>query len=290
MASSRSSRVMDVVLAAELALQLLLLVLVQLGGVQQRFQVAVQLLIGELHLRDAVLVVQRHGGAVFDGTGEVVDADVVAEHLARALFLALDQRRAGEADEAGVGQRVAHVQRKDVVLAAVGLVGDDDHVVLNPATGAKKVVTTVAGYLTPIDVRPNMTPNKVNVTSSGLVTVAILSSNGFDAFKMVDQSTLRFGATGTESSFYACAPTSRDVNYDGLGDLVCRFRIKQTSLKLGDRISILRFTDANGVPREGRDAIVTDMSSTPDPLDFPTTWYASTGKRQASESKIFTHR
>ncbi len=118
----------DVVLAAELTFQLLLLRLVQLGRFQQRLQVAVQLLVGELHLGDAVLVVQRHRRAVFDRAGEVVHADVVAEHLARALFLALDQRRAREADEAGVGQRVAHVQRKDVVLAAVRLVGDDDHV------------------------------------------------------------------------------------------------------------------------------------------------------------------
>ena len=81
-----------------------------------------------LHLGDAVLVVQRHRGAVLDGAGEVVDADVVAEHLARAFLLALDQRRAGKADEAGMGQGIAHIQRKDVVLAAVRLVGDDDHV------------------------------------------------------------------------------------------------------------------------------------------------------------------
>jgi len=36
----------DVVLAAELALQLFLLRLVQLGGFEQRLQVAVQLLVG----------------------------------------------------------------------------------------------------------------------------------------------------------------------------------------------------------------------------------------------------
>ncbi len=76
---------------------------------------------------DAVLVVQRHGGAVVDRLLEVVDADVVAEDLAR-LLLAGDQRRAGEADEGGVGQGVAHVQRQRVVLAAVRLVGHHDDV------------------------------------------------------------------------------------------------------------------------------------------------------------------
>ena len=62
------------------------------------------------------------------GSGEVVDRDVIAEHLAGPL-LAGDQRRAREAEEAGIRQRVPHVEREDVVLGAVGLVGDDDHVV-----------------------------------------------------------------------------------------------------------------------------------------------------------------
>ena len=61
---------------------------------------------------------------------DVVDADVVAEDCARVRVRQLD-RRAGEADERGVGQRVAHVPREavdEVVLAAVRLVGDHDDV------------------------------------------------------------------------------------------------------------------------------------------------------------------
>ena len=118
----------DVVLAAKLALQLFLLVLVQLGGFQQGFQILIQVLIGELHLGDAVLVIQRHGGAVFNRAGKVIHAHIVAKHLARALVIALDQRRAGKAQKARVWQRVAHVQRKNVVLAAMRLVGDHDHI------------------------------------------------------------------------------------------------------------------------------------------------------------------
>ena len=71
-----------------------------------------------------------HCGAVLHGALDVVDADVVAEHGARVRVLELD-RRAGEADERGVRQRVAHVPREavdEVVLAAVRLVGDHDDV------------------------------------------------------------------------------------------------------------------------------------------------------------------
>ena len=143
---------------------------------------------------------------------------------------------------------------------------------LDPMAGTKKVVSTVAGYLTTIDVRPNKAPNKVNPTSTGMVMVAILSSNGFNAPQLVKQSTLTFGATGAERSFVACGPVPRDVNLDGLADLVCRFRISATGLKVGDSVGILRFVDTSGLPREGRDAIVTAISSSPDPDDFTTAW------------------
>ena len=72
----------QVVLAGELALQLLLLRLVQLGLSSSVLQVVVEVLVGQLQLGDAVLVVERDRGAVLDRLAEVVDADVVAEDLA----------------------------------------------------------------------------------------------------------------------------------------------------------------------------------------------------------------
>ena len=84
----------------------------------------------QLQLRQPALVVDGHRRAIDDGALDVVDADVVAEHRARVGVGLLD-RRAGEADERRVRQRVAHVPREavdEVVLAAVRLVGDDDDV------------------------------------------------------------------------------------------------------------------------------------------------------------------
>ena len=88
---------------------------------------SVEVLVRELEFGDAVLVIERNGVPVIDGLLEVVDGDVIAEDLLRP-FLAGHQRRAGEADERSVRQGVPHVQREDVVLAAVRLVGDDDDV------------------------------------------------------------------------------------------------------------------------------------------------------------------
>ena len=84
----------------------------------------------EGQLGEPALVVDRHRRPVLDRALDVVDADVVPEHSAGVGVLKLD-RRAGEADERGVGQRVAHVARiavEEVVLAAVRLVGNDDDV------------------------------------------------------------------------------------------------------------------------------------------------------------------
>jgi hypothetical protein len=63
----------------------------QLGGVRQ------------LDAGEAALVVDRHRRAVRDRAADVVDVDIVAEH-GRGVHVVLLDRRAGEADEGGVGQ------------------------------------------------------------------------------------------------------------------------------------------------------------------------------------------
>jgi len=84
----------------------------------------------QLELGEPALVVDRDRGLVLDSALDVVDADVVAEDRARVGVGLLD-RRAREADERGVRQRVAHVAREavdEVVLAAVRFVRDDHDV------------------------------------------------------------------------------------------------------------------------------------------------------------------
>jgi dipeptidyl aminopeptidase/acylaminoacyl peptidase len=134
----------------------------------------------------------------------------------------------------------------------------------NPNTGLKQVLVDVQGYTTPIDIRPGKPANLINPRSLGKVQVAILSTRTFDATKAINQRTLTFGRTGAESSLASCNKTFVDVNGDGIADLVCRFDLRYASFQTGDKAGVLRFTDVEGVPFEGRDAITTVTQDDPD--------------------------
>lgn len=139
--------------------------------------------------------------------------------------------------------------------------------IFDPKTGTKQVVTNVQGYLTSIDIRPGKSPNLINPNSMGRMEVTILSTRTFDATKAVAQSSITFGRTGSEKSLSDCSKTFKDVNYDGLPDLTCRFSLRYADFQAGSTLGVLRFRDtAQGIPYEGRDTIVT--TSKDDPDDF----------------------
>ncbi len=131
----------EMVLTGELPLQLCLLVVTQVGGVNNFGDVLGKVLIHELEFGDAVLVIERDGVAIINRLLEVVDGDVVAEDLLRAL-LASHERRSSEADERGIRQSIPHVQCEGVVLAPVRLVGDDDDV---RSVGEFRVLLAILG-------------------------------------------------------------------------------------------------------------------------------------------------
>ena len=84
----------------------------------------------QFELGEPAFVIDRHRRTVGDRTLDIVNADVVAKDGAR-IRVGLLNRRAGKANEGGVWQRVAHVPRKtvdEIVLAAMGLVGDHDDI------------------------------------------------------------------------------------------------------------------------------------------------------------------
>jgi Tol biopolymer transport system component len=127
-------------------------------------------------------------------------------------------------------------------------------VVLDPVTGTKSRVTTIDGFLLPIDIRPGGTPNPVNPRSQGVIPVALLSTATLDAATAVDQASITFGASGDEASRARC--TTEDVNGDGLPDLLCHFNTPATGFRSGDTVGILRARTVDGVALEGRDSVV----------------------------------
>jgi hypothetical protein len=87
------------------------------------------------------------------------------------------------------------------------------------------------------------------------ILIAILSDRTFDAPRELDMSSLRFGRTGAEASLARCDAAARDVNGDGLPDVLCYFKTALTGLRAGDTEIILKGNTVEGVPIEGRDTI-----------------------------------
>jgi len=85
-----------------------------------------------------------------------------------------------------------------------------------------------------IDIKPD---NKQKTTPIKMgerhIRVALLSKKGFDPFK-IEEDSLRFGPTGTESSFVRCAKRGKDRNRDRKPDRVCRFDIAKTTFTLAN--------------------------------------------------------
>lgn len=87
--------------------------------------------------------------------------------------------------------------------------------------------------------------------SSQLARVAVRSTPSFDALADVARPTLTFGKTGDESTLDFCLDYGQDVDHDGLGDLVCFFRMSETGLTNGDSLVVLKGNTTSGGPLRG---------------------------------------
>ena len=105
-----------------------------------------------------------------------------------------------------------------------------------------------------IDVKPGTNQTVINVNARGVIPVAILSTNTFNASN-VNPLTVRFGRTGTEAS--PLHWTLQDVNGDGLSDLVLQFSTQSTRLQAGDTQATLMGMTSDGTPFRGFGVIQT---------------------------------
>jgi competence ComEA-like helix-hairpin-helix protein len=106
-----------------------------------------------------------------------------------------------------------------------------------------------------INIKPASEANHIAPRSRGRVRVAVYSTPDFNALTMIDTSSLTFGATGDEDSLVLCKKRGRDVNMDGLRDLICEFSIPATGFKRGDLVGILKGTTLAGTPITGSDFV-----------------------------------
>jgi hypothetical protein len=106
-----------------------------------------------------------------------------------------------------------------------------------------------------IDIKPGSGRNPVNPFSRGVVPVALLGSAEFDVAG-VDRSTLAFGPDGAAPA-HKKGGHQKDVNGDGLKDLLLHFRTQETGIAFGDTEACLSGETLDGIPFEGCDAVTT---------------------------------
>ena len=107
-----------------------------------------------------------------------------------------------------------------------------------------------------IDIIPGSAQNAVNLSGAGVIPVAILSSPTFDALQ-VDPATITLAGANVRmigaSNRFLCQ--ARDVNKDGLTDLVCDVQTAQFLIQPGDSTATLEGATFGGTPIIGHDAI-----------------------------------
>ena len=105
-----------------------------------------------------------------------------------------------------------------------------------------------------IDIKPGSFPNSINPKSRGVIPVAILTTDSFDA-TTVDSTTVLFGPTGTEAPPVHAA--IEDVDLDGDTDLILHFNTQATGIQCGDTSASLSAETFSGQMIEGSDSIKT---------------------------------
>jgi hypothetical protein len=114
----------------------------------------------------------------------------------------------------------------------------------------------VAKLQVQIDIKPGSFPNSINLSSAGVVPVAILSDQNFDALTVVPESVSLAGARVAligKASKYSCH--AEDVNGDGRPDLVCQVSTAQFLLQPGDTEATLEGQTSKGQLIYGSDSV-----------------------------------
>jgi len=86
---------------------------------------------------------------------------------------------------------------------------------------------------------------RINPKSRGVIPVAILSQEGFDPADLVIES-LKFGATGEEDSLVSCQMLHKDLNGDGVNDLLCFFSMRKAGFDPSSESAILTGVTVGG--------------------------------------------
>lgn len=124
----------------------------------------------------------------------------------------------------------------------------------NTSEFSKCEVKLAGAEFVEIDIKPGSDPNAINPRSKGVIPVAILTTESFNA-QIVDPSTVQFGPNG--AGIGDRSAHLQDVNEDGDLDLVLHFRTQQTGIACGDTTAFLTGETFVSTPIQGSQNIVT---------------------------------
>lgn len=105
-----------------------------------------------------------------------------------------------------------------------------------------------------IDIKPGSFPNSINPKSKGVIPVAILTTDTFDA-TTVDPLSVKFGPNGATEAHGR--GHTEDVNGDGKLDMVLHFNTQKTGIQCGDTSASLTGKTVEDQDIEGSDSIQT---------------------------------
>jgi len=106
-----------------------------------------------------------------------------------------------------------------------------------------------------IDIKPGSDPNSINLDSNGVVPVAILGSEDFDAAEVNPLTVTLSGAVAKLKGNSGNAGSLEDVNDDGYLDRVVQVYTEQLVLTSGDTVAVLNAYTYAGLALTGSDLI-----------------------------------
>ena len=106
-----------------------------------------------------------------------------------------------------------------------------------------------------IDIKPGSDPNSINLDSNGVVPVAILGSEDFDAAEVNPLTVTLSGAAAKLKGNSGNAGSLEDVNDDGYLDRVVQVITEQLVLTSGDTVAVLNAYTYAGLALTGSDWI-----------------------------------
>lgn len=106
----------------------------------------------------------------------------------------------------------------------------------------------------PVDIKPGDTTNALNPNSRGVIPVAVLGTDHLDVASTIDPDTARLGPHAARP---AMPPQVRDVNGDGVPDLLFHFRTQATGIQCDRAMTVLTVKTYSREMMSGEDTIRT---------------------------------